>query len=158
MNELDRKFLETRFLNIEARINGVEVEFINYTETNPVSNPQWTEERLRAIEDKIKAFSAPYFIKAEDTMFNPKTFKTEPYPSEAVMAKTRQLIFDDRLEALNQFMGKMCIRLDKLEEWFNQAKQAHENDIARVAKDFERVFIRLEALEKRQHPEVYNDK
>jgi hypothetical protein len=51
MNEVEKRFLENRFLNLDARCTAIEVEFTDYMETNPKGDDQWTEVRLRAIED-----------------------------------------------------------------------------------------------------------
>lgn len=53
MNEIERKFLETKLLNIEARISGVEIELISHLEQEPSSSYQWIEARLRALEHNI---------------------------------------------------------------------------------------------------------
>ena len=54
MNETEKRFLENRFLNLDARCTAIEHELIDYMEKNPKGNDQWTEARLTALETKVK--------------------------------------------------------------------------------------------------------
>jgi hypothetical protein len=51
MNELE---LEERISNIEAHIKSVEMDMIDYMETNPKGDDDWFEVRLRTLERQIK--------------------------------------------------------------------------------------------------------
>jgi polyhydroxyalkanoate synthesis regulator phasin len=56
--ELHQKSINTsvseRYNELERRIHSLEIDFINYTNSNPKTSISWTEERLRALEHQVK--------------------------------------------------------------------------------------------------------
>ena len=61
MTDAERRFLELRFNNIEARQTALELELVDYMEQNPKVDESWTEERLRALESGIRTLREAYF-------------------------------------------------------------------------------------------------
>lgn len=55
MNETEKRFLENRFLNLDARCTAIEHEFIDYMEMNPKGDNTWFEARMRALELQLAA-------------------------------------------------------------------------------------------------------
>lgn len=45
---------EEQIENLTNRIASLEIDFIDYVETNPKTCLSWTEARLRALEEKAK--------------------------------------------------------------------------------------------------------
>lgn len=164
-DQVNQRYTDIKLLNMDARIGSLEKAFIEYAHLNPKGDDQWTEARLRALEDKIKLFEAPYMVSMPDREFDPKTGKLKSLMQNVlpdmeylqnVHQKTMLTILQDRIESNLQFTGKLCLRLDQIEKWFNEAKQTHDADLKRVGSDFERIFKRIEALEARQNPNSYN--
>ncbi len=155
-DNLCKKFVDIKILNLQDRVSGLENMFVEYAECNPKGDDQWTEARLRALEDKM---SLVYEGKVSNH-WKSSTIMESILPDtehlQDMHQKTMLAILQDRIESNLQFTGKMCLRLDQIEKWFNEAKQTHDTDLKRVGSDFERIFKRIEALEARQNPNSYN--
>ena len=61
MNETEKRFLENRFLNLDARCTAIEHEFIDYMETAPKPTNDWIESRLRALEIQVKELGDAFY-------------------------------------------------------------------------------------------------
>ena len=85
MNESSLTLLLESMANLSNRIHAIECAFIDYCERNPKSDSQWTEQRLIALEAKVKECGNNQVIKA-DVAFMNDCFK----------------IFEKRLDKLEQ--------------------------------------------------------
>jgi hypothetical protein len=112
MNENAMNILLEKLANIENRQHALEVEFIDYAEKNPKGNDQWTEQRLRALEEIIKR--------------PPMSTPGKNWDAEILAAMSGE----DSLDT----------RVNNLEVAFAQHKQVHDADLKRVGSELRTLF------------------
>ncbi len=64
-NEGPDTYIDNRFnsiveelLNLKSHISSIEIDLRDYADEHPKSSDQWVEERIRALEDEVKALKA----------------------------------------------------------------------------------------------------
>jgi len=155
MNNNALTLLLDKLANIENRQHMLEVQFIEYAEDNPKSEPGWTEERLRALESKTKVLEQGNQIFKADYDYIKKAYLHLEHKMQKYYEDDRKKLEDEinhsnwnekRVDELEAQVRNFVVATDHLAEF-----KTLSHDIKVLADE-------IETLKKRQSPEQYNDK